>query len=62
VFENRVLKRIFGPKRKWREAGEDSINKGLNNLCAPPEVIQVIKSRRMKWAGHIARIEEIRDT
>jgi hypothetical protein len=54
VFENRVLRRIFGPKRdkvtgEWRSLH----NEELNDLYSP-NIIQVIKSRRMRWAGHVA--------
>jgi hypothetical protein len=61
VFENRVLRRIFGPKRdettgEWRRLH----NEELNDLYSSPNVIRVIKSRRMKWAGHVARMEEKR--
>jgi hypothetical protein len=57
VFENRVLRRIFGPKRDeelgdWRRLH----NKGLNDFYSPPNIIPVIKSRRMRWAGHVARM------
>jgi len=53
VFENRVLKEIFGPKRdevtgNWRRAS----NVELNDLYSSPNIIRVIKSRRMRWAGH----------
>jgi hypothetical protein len=59
VFENRVLRRIFGPKRdqvtgEWRRLH----NEGLNDLYSSPNIIRVIKSRRMRWAGHIARMGE----
>jgi hypothetical protein len=57
VFENRVLRRIFGPKRdevteEWRKlhTGE------LHNLFSSPVIIREIKSRRMRWAGHVARM------
>jgi hypothetical protein len=58
VFENRVLRRIFGPKRdeatgEWRRLH----NKELDDLYSSPNVIRVIKSRRMRWAGHVARVE-----
>jgi hypothetical protein len=58
VFENRVL-RIFGPKRDevigvWRKLH----NEELHDLCSSPTIVRVIKSRRMRWAGHIARIGE----
>jgi hypothetical protein len=57
VFENRVLKRIFGPKRDdvtgdWRKLH----NEELHNLYASPNIIRMIKSRRMRWAGHVARM------
>jgi len=54
VFENRVLSRIFGPKRDWRKLH----NAELNDLYSSPNIVPVIKSRRMKWAGHIAYIWE----
>jgi len=59
VFENRVLRNVFGPKMdevtgEWRELHNDD----LNDLCCSLNVIRVIKSRRMKWAGHVARIGE----
>jgi len=57
VFENRVLRRIFGPKRdevtgEWRKLH----NEELNGLYCSQNIVRVIKSRRMRWAGHIARI------
>jgi hypothetical protein len=57
VFENRVLRRIFGPKRDeitrdWRRLH----NEELNELYSSPNIIRVIKSRRMRWAGHVARM------
>ena len=62
VFENRVLRRIFGPKRdevtgKWRKLR----NEELNNLYSLPNIVRVVKSRRMRWAGHVARMGEGRD-
>ena len=58
-FENRVLRRIFGPKRdevtgEWRKLH----NEELNYLHSSPNNIRVIKSRRMRWAGHVARMGE----
>jgi hypothetical protein len=55
VFENRVLRRIFGPKKDkvtgdWRKLR----NEELHNLYSSPNVNRMIKSRRMKWAGHVA--------
>jgi hypothetical protein len=61
VFENRVLRRIFGPKmdevtEEWRRLH----NKELYALYFPPNIIQVIKSRRLRWAGDVACMEERR--
>jgi hypothetical protein len=57
VFENSVLRRIFGSKRdevtvEWRKLH----NEELNGLYSFPNIVLVIKSRRMRWAGHIARM------
>jgi hypothetical protein len=62
VFENRLLRRIFGPKRdevtgSWRKLH----NEELHNLYSPPSIIRVIKSRMIKWAGHVARMGEKRN-
>jgi hypothetical protein len=59
VFGNRVLRRIFGTKRdevtgEWRKLH----NEELDNLYCSPSIVRVIKSRRMRWAGHVARMEE----
>jgi hypothetical protein len=56
VFENRVLRRIFGPKRD-KVTGERRRldNEEHNDLHSSPNIIRVIKSRRMRWAGHVAR-------
>jgi hypothetical protein len=55
VFENRVLRRIFGPKREedgsWRKLHSDE----LHNLYSSSNNFRVIKSRRLRWAGHVAR-------
>jgi hypothetical protein len=61
VFENRVLRRIFGPKRgevtgEWRKLH----NEELNYLYCSPNMVQVMKSRRMRWAGHVASMAERR--
>jgi hypothetical protein len=63
VFENRVLRRIFGPKRdevtgEWRKLH----NKELHDLYSSPRIIRIIKSRRMRWVGHVARMGEKRNT
>jgi hypothetical protein len=70
VFENRVLRRIFGPKKRrifgskrdevtgeWRKMH----NKKLHDLYSSPSIIRIIKSRRMRWAGHVARMGEKRN-
>jgi hypothetical protein len=62
VFENRMLRRIFGPKREevmggWRRLH----NEELHNLYVSPNIIGVNKSRRMRWAGNVARIGEMRN-
>jgi hypothetical protein len=61
MFENRVLKRILGPKREevmgeWRELYTEA----LHDLYSSPSIIRIIKSRRMRWAGHVARMGEER--
>jgi hypothetical protein len=61
VFENKVLRRLFGPTRKevtgkWRRLH----NEELNDLYSTPNIVRVIKSRRMGWAGHVARMGEER--
>ena len=61
MFENRVLREIFGPRRDevtedWRRMH----NEELNDLCSSPNIVRVIKSRRMRWAGHVARMGEER--
>jgi hypothetical protein len=58
VFENRMLRRIFGPKREedgsWRKLHND----GLHNLYFSPDIFRVIKSRSMRRTGHVARMGE----
>jgi hypothetical protein len=61
VLENRVLRKIFGPKRdevtgEWRRLH----NEEFNNLYSSPNIICVIKSRGMRWAGHVGRMEDRR--
>jgi hypothetical protein len=57
VFENRVLRRIFGPKRdEVMEDGRKLHNEELHNLYSSPKIIRMIKSRRMRWGGHVARM------
>jgi len=57
VFENKVLRRIFGPRRDevTRELRRLH-NEELNDLYCSPNIVRVIKSRRMRWAGHVARM------
>jgi len=61
VFEDRVLRRIFGPKRdevrgKWRKLHSDE----LNDLYFSPNIVRMIKSRKIRWVGHVARMGESR--
>jgi hypothetical protein len=58
VFENRVLRRIFAPKREVDRSCKKLYNHELHGLYSSPNVVRVIKSRRMRWAGHVARIGE----
>ena len=62
MFENMVLRRIFGPRRyevtgEWRRMH----NEEPNDLYSSPNIVRVIKSRRMRWAGHMARMGEERE-
>jgi hypothetical protein len=62
VFENRVLRRIFGPKRDGVTGGWRKLhNEELHNLYSSPSIIRIIKSRRMRWVGHMARMGEKRN-
>jgi hypothetical protein len=57
VFENRVLRRIFGLKRDGVTGGWRKLrNEELHNLYSSPSIIRIMKLRRMKWAGHVARM------
>jgi hypothetical protein len=59
VFENRVRRRIFGPKRDGVMKGWTELHKEeLYNLFSSPSIIRFIQSRRMTWAGHVARTEK----
>jgi hypothetical protein len=63
VFENRVLRRLFGPKRDevtgdWRKLH----NEELRNMYSSPNIIKMMKSRRIRWAGHVARMGEKMNT
>jgi hypothetical protein len=62
VFENRMLRRIFGPKRdevtgEWRKLH----NEELHDLYSSPSIITIMKARRMRWTGHVARMGEKRN-
>jgi hypothetical protein len=59
VSENRVLRRVFGPKRdevtgEWRKLYKEE----LNDMYSLPNIVRVVKSRRMRWVGHVARMGE----
>jgi hypothetical protein len=56
VFENRVLRKIFGPKREEDGSWRKLHNNELHNLYSSPIIVRVIISRRMRWAGHVARM------
>jgi hypothetical protein len=58
LFENRVSRRIFGPKREedgsWRKLRNDE----LHSLYSSQNIVRVIKSRKLRWTGHVARMRE----
>jgi len=58
VFENRMLRRTFGPKREEDESWRKLHNDKLHSLYSSPNIVRVIKSKRMRWAGHVTRMEE----
>jgi hypothetical protein len=59
VFENRVLRRIFGPKRDEVTGGWRKLhNEELHGLYCTPSIVRVIKAKRMRWAGHVVRMGE----
>ena len=58
VFENSILRRKFGPKRDENGKWGRLHNEELHSLYRSPNIVRVIKSRRLRWARHIARIEE----
>jgi hypothetical protein len=61
VFENRVLRRIFGPKRDERKGELRKLRKEeLHKLYSSPNIIRQIKAKRMRWVGHVARMAEER--
>jgi hypothetical protein len=60
VFENRVLRRMFGPKRDELTAGLRKFhNEELHYLYSAPNIIRMIKSRRMRYVGHVERMREM---
>jgi hypothetical protein len=62
VFENRVLRRIFEPKRDEVTGGWRKLhNELLHGLYSSPSIVRVIKAKRMRWARHVARMGEVRD-
>jgi hypothetical protein len=61
VFENRVLRRMFGPKRAEVTGGWRKLhNEELHGSYSSPSIFRVIKARRMRWAGHVARLGAVR--
>jgi hypothetical protein len=58
VFENRVLRMISGHKREEDGSCKTQHNNELHGLYSSPNIVRVIKSRRMKWAGHVLRMEK----
>jgi hypothetical protein len=59
VFENRIFRRIFGPEREEDGSWIKLHNDELHSLYSSPNIVRVIKSRRMRWAGHVARMGEV---
>jgi len=60
VFDNRVLRKIFGPKREEVMGSGELHNEGINGLYSSPCIVRVRKSRRMRWAEHVACMGERR--
>jgi hypothetical protein len=58
VFENRIQGLIFGPKMDANDEWRRLQNEELHNLYSSPNIVRVIKSRRLRWGGHVARMEE----
>ena len=58
VFENRILRLIIGPKRDGNGEWRRLQNEELHSLYRSPNIVRVIKCRRLKWTGHVARMEE----
>ena len=62
LFENRILRRIFGPKRDENEEWRRFHNEELHCLYRSPNIVRMIKSRRLRWAEHVASVEEGRNS
>jgi hypothetical protein len=62
VFKNRVLRRLFGPKRDEMMGDWRKLHNEEHKLYSSPNIIRMIKSRRMRWAGHVAQIGEKRNS
>jgi hypothetical protein len=61
VFQNRMLRKIFGPKRDEMTGGWRKLhNEELHGLYSSPSIVSVIKARRMRWAGHVVCMREVR--
>jgi hypothetical protein len=60
VFDNSVLRKIFGPKMEEDGSWSKLHNDELHSLYFSPNIVRVIKSRRMRWVGHVVRMEEVR--
>jgi hypothetical protein len=61
VFENRMLRRIYGPKTDEVTGGWRKLhNEELHSLYSSPSIVRLIKARRMRWAVHVARMVEVR--
>jgi hypothetical protein len=58
VFDNRVLRKTFGPKREEDGSWRKLHNNELHSLYSSPNIVRVSKSKRMRWAGHVARMGE----
>ena len=58
IFENRIPRRIFGPKRDENSEWRSLYNEELHSLYRSPNIVRVVKSGRLRWAEHVARMEE----
>jgi hypothetical protein len=61
MFENRVLRKIFGPERDVVTGWSKLHNEKLHNLYSSPSIIRIMKSRRMRWVGHVTQMGEKRN-